>query len=247
MSALAAVLALAALAADAPYHATKKDFSAVQEGIRTYRKVQDELWPGAGDVEVALYDARDVFLYSHRADYPLPKSGAWRGFTIYRVPHGEKLTKDDLRGCGGSKPFVDRALSKATSRDAYFTCVPLGAFVAFQKRRKEGTVYDTRESYLATFVHERAHVYQRNSPNAPDVVHAMADFLDEGSIPPSSDRGQSVLAEAYAQWCELKAAEKLFPKHYGRLKAWYKPEAEGDHDIGLGLALRALKGAGGTR
>lgn len=143
-----------------------------------------------------------------------------------------------MDGCrGGVSPFVETAMGRGHVPETVFECAPLKTFVAAQKRRR-GSIYDTKASYLMTFVHEYAHQYLRLRDWHVPVVHAMTRAVKKLNTQTSTYR---ILDEGYAILSELKASRRLFPEHFERLKNDFgRPGSQQPHDLGTALALSFL-------
>lgn len=236
-AALAAFTSIApARAAGSPaaeYHATAEDMAAIQDGIAGARKLAPTMYPnGIGSIDVALYDSTDLYIWT-RSTYPLTKTGAWNGYNVYRTTHGAVVGERQMARCGGEARFAVQALLPAVRSHFLFTCSPMGAQIALQKK-KRGSIYDTRESYLATMAHEYAHHYMDQELwQIPDVGRLAALVK---KIPTDTSK-TLVLEEAYAQLCELRAAKALYPSHYERLRRDLHPGSQDPHDLAMPAAL----------
>lgn len=222
-------------AADKPadaYRATPDDVAAIQEGITDARTLAPELFPGGIDkTDVILYDTTELTVWT-RGAYPLPKVGTWNGYNVFRTTHGATLSERQMARCGGEARFVLEPLTVARREHFFFTCAPLGAFTKIQKERR--SIYDTRGSYLATMVHEYAHKYMDQELWQIPAVSALAAIVKKMAT--NTDK-TSILEEAYAQWCELAAARKLYPGHAARLLGTANPRSQDPHDLGLAAVL----------
>ena len=215
--------------------ASDKDFVAFQDGLALAAKVQPELFPnGIQGIDAVLYDARYLYLYSRRKDLPFREVKRWHGYHVYRLDHAGKPTAKQWGGCrGGGGSFVEKNGLRGRLHDNYFECAPLSAFVKVQ-RAKKGSIYTTRESYLATIVHEVAHQYQDqlstyDRPAPLDELIAKVDSI----VPGSSDLGARSIREAYAEWCELAVSEKRFREHFKNMLARLDTTSQDPHDIGM--------------
>ena len=232
------VLALAAAAAAADWpavRASKTDFRAFEAGLALVGEVQPRLFPGGVDlIDAALYDGGWVYLYSNRSDYAFPKLRRWKGYQVYRVRHVPPLPPElQWGGCrgGGGAPSVTRSF-EGRAPEKFFECAPLTTFVAVQKRKKKPSAYTTRESYLATIVHEAAHQAVRGGRDHPPDYDDLIPLVDR-LVPVSSDLGSRSLDEAYAQWCELSVAAERFPRHFAAMRDDYVPGWEEPHNLGM--------------
>ncbi len=214
------------------YRATPDDIAAIQEGITGALKSAPELFPhGIEKTDVILYDSTDLHIWT-RGTYPLPKTGTWNGYNVYRTTHGATVTERQMARCGGEARFVLEPLTVARREHFFFTCAPLGAFTDIQRSRR--SIYDSRDSYLATMVHEYAHHYMNQELWQIPAVSALAAIVKKMAT--NTDK-TSILSEAYAQWCELAAARKLFPSHAARLLRDEDTRSQDPHDLGFTAVL----------
>ena len=232
----ALLLALPVWAAGAPHaRVTEKDIATFQDGLALAAKVQSELFPNGIDaIDGVLYDARSLYVYSHKKGLPLREIKLWHTYHVYRVPYSGKPTPRQWGGCrGGGASFVETGGLRGRLRRSYFECAPLGMFLKVQ-RAKRGSIYTTRDSYLATIVHEVAHQYQEelSVSERPAVLEALIAKI-EPIVPGSSDLGDRSIKEAFATWCELAASEKRFPGHFQKLLDGKPKGLQEPHDIGM--------------
>ena len=214
------------------YHATQDDIAAIQEGITGALKSAPELFPhGIDKTDVILYDSTDLYIWT-RGNYPLTKTGTWNEYNIFRTTHGATVSERQMARCGGEARFVLEPLTVARREHFFFTCAPLGAFTKIQKNRR--SIYDSRDSYLATMIHEYAHHYMNQELWQIPAVSALAAIVKK--MVTNTDKA-SILSEAYAQWCELAAARKLFPSHAARLLRNEDPRSQDPHDLGFTAVL----------
>jgi hypothetical protein len=234
---------LADVASRTPYEplatATDEDFAALQEGLAAASTVAPELFPrGIEAIDAALYDSTTLYVYAHDPRGGTAR-GVWNGLSIQETPLWARPTRRSMKACHASEGYANWTRVRAvTGTDTFFMCPPVSTFVALQRG---ATIYDTRESYLATVVHEVAHQYLALHPDAPPAA-ALAGKLDR--FPPPPDRGQ-VLDEAWATWAELRASRRLYPAHFERLRTDFlattcRDRPDEAHCLGLRLALEVL-------
>ena len=223
-------------AADKPaeeYRATSADMKAVQDGISGALKIAPKLYPnGIETIDVVMYDSTDLYVWT-RGTYPLPKIGTWNDYTVYRTTHGATVSERQMARCGGEARFAVQALMPAVRGHFLFTCSPLGAQTAVQKKR--GSIYDTRESYLATMAHEYAHHYMDQELWQIPEVGRLAALVKKIATDTSKT---AILEEAYAQLCELRAAQALYPTHYERMRRDLHPGSQDPHALAMPAVLR---------
>jgi len=219
------------------YQATHEDFQAIQDGISGALKLQEKLFPnGIGNVDVVLYDSRYFYVYSRKQDYPLPKFRSWNEYTVYRKLHNTKISKRFMRICSVDAPTdIRKSLWKAEISALFFSCSPVTVQTAIQKQRK--SIYDTRESYLGTIVHEYAHVYQKQELWQMPVIKQIVPLVKAIK---SRHAKLRILQEAYAIWCENQASRELYPSHFKRLKSDYRPGYDQVHNHGQKVAMELM-------
>lgn len=214
------------------YHATPDDIAAIQEGITGALTVAPGLFPGGIEkTDVILYDSTDLYIWT-RGTYPLPKIGTWNGYNIFRTTHGAAVTERQMARCGGEARFVLEPLTVARREHFFFTCAPAGSFTKIQNERR--SIYDSRDSYLATMIHEYAHHYMDQELWQIPTVSSLAVIVNKMAT--STDK-TTILQEAYAIWCELTGARKLYPAHAARLIGYVDPRSQDPHMLGLAAVL----------
>lgn len=237
LAALCALLTASAAALDyASYRATPADIATLEAGLAGAFKVQKELFPaGIGEVDVVLYDAKHVWLWS-RKERSLPKVRSWRGYSVYRVAHDGLVDAANMHGCrGGLSPFVELALGRENLAAHSFECSPFSPWVPFH-RAKRGSIYHDREGYLATVVHEFAHQYHLEHGDNP-VAHRIWEQVKGLDHP----KPYAVISEGYAIWCELMASRRLYPAFFEKLKGDLSGPPQDPHVLGQKYALRLLR------
>jgi len=231
-------LAQACLAGGYPDRATGADRRAFQEGLAAAQKMQPEIFPdGIGHIDALLYDAKDLYIYSQNEGYPLPKYGRWKKYTIYRAPHGGLVSERYMAICIGGIEFMPKEI-QAVIAEQYFACAPAGSFQSIQRQR--GSIYQYREGYLASIIHEYGHQYMEQEPEVLAIVHKMMPLVDAVTEAVSKD---SLISETFANWCELQGARRLFPKQYQRMLDTAEEDRKDDrygHLNGLKIAVKLL-------
>lgn len=218
-----------------PYLASADDFTAIQDGIAGTRKMAPQVFPnGIGDIDVVLYDSTNLYIWT-RATYTLAKMGTWQGYSIYKVAHGGAPTEREMGRCGGTPQFILDTLRRG-SRRFMFSCSPMGTQIKIQQRR--GSIYDTRESYLSTILHEYGHQYMWQELWQIAEVRKLASIVKKTISDTSSG---DVVEEAFAIWCELMGSRALYPSHYARLRRDFpKAGSKTAHLLGLKAAVQLL-------
>ena len=145
------------------YRATKKDFEAIEEGIKAVwhpkmRFVFRDLTKIANTVVIS-YDSKFIYLWNSSSLSNYPK---------YQFPHKLRLKNEwQYAWCAGIwDKEIEKLLPKKIQQASHFK-IPrisgglLKPFVTLQKKIKDTSLnpYTSYESYLATIVHEFGHVY----------------------------------------------------------------------------------------
>ena len=93
-------------------------------------------------------------------------------------------------------------------------------------------------------IHEYGHLYEDMLDRNPtDIMRAVAERAKTWEIEPQVRRA-SMSMEAFAQWCELKASEILYPDHYDRLieqAQGTERDTDSGHNAGLRLAISLIE------
>lgn len=219
--------------------ASADDIAALQDGMSVAFELVPEYFPhGLDGIDVALYDEEELLVWSRRPPVAGTLRGRWHDATIVATPVWARPTERSMRTCRGSEGFANWSRVRAvTGRESFFMCAPLTTFTALQRGR---SIYDSRDSYLATVVHEFAHQYLGLHPETPAAVNLARQLPP---LPPSVS-AEDVLGEAFATWVELSAARQRFPTHFQRLRTDFRASCEGRaddvHCLGLELAIGAL-------
>ncbi len=230
-------LALAASAAGfdySSYRATKADVRTLEQGLSEALKMESELFPqGIGGVDIVLYDSRHVWLWS-RSQRSLPKIGGFKGYTVYKVEHSGVVDARNMHGCRGSvSPLAEVALGRENVAEHVFECSPQSPWAVYHAKR---SIYSDRDGYLTTITHEFGHQYlEQHGWNTP-VVKRMWPEVRRLDHP----KPYSVMGEAFATWCELRAARKLHPAFFAKLKADSSGPNRDPHVLGQKVALKFL-------
>jgi len=154
------------------YKAAKEDFEAIEEGIKTvWHPKLDFVFKNKKLIEkviVVSYDSENLYLWS-RTQFPNLTSFKCnlKQYFAYKVPHKLKILDDYQYGwrAGLKLRKLARLLLSKLKTDEISTPFPSGGlltpFIELQKKIKDrkNNPYTTRESYLATIVHEFGHVY----------------------------------------------------------------------------------------
>lgn len=237
------------------YKATKEDIEAIEEGINiVFDPKLSFIFKDKSALEKFLlvsYDSEYIFCWStekiqnqliHNTHIPNKKN-----VSFYKLPHKLYISEQDRIGWHASiiltglydvfpKTLLDDVTLPKMSGSL------LGDFIITQKETKgeKNNPYVTKESFLATLIHEFGHAYYNQvSPSVKTrslkfLHHAEQLFL--GKTPkdliapyvpyiPSSDLFY-VFGEAYAICAELYASNLLFPKHHSYLSSFILKEIQ---------------------
>lgn len=218
------------------YIARDSDFAALQDGIQAAQNLRTRLFPnGIDETDITLYDARYIYIYSRNKDLPFGRRRVWKGYTVYQASHNAKVSEREMARCGATPDFVFAALGSTIS-PPFFSCSPWTIQAALQRKRR--SIYDTRDAYLGTIIHEFAHAYHHLEDGRISVVAKIESKVQamQSRHPP-----RRIAQEAYAIWCELSASQALFPAHFRRLsKNFYRSGLDDPHNLGAKIAVEIL-------
>ncbi|MFH0937600.1 MAG: hypothetical protein V1808_04920 [Candidatus Daviesbacteria bacterium] len=154
------------------YKATKQDFEAIEEGIKTVWHLKlnfvfknKEL---IKKVIVVSYDSKNLYLWSKTKFTKFtPIKCSLKQYFAYQIPHKLKISDDCQHGWRAGlwpKKLTRFLLSKLKTDEMSTPFISGGLltpFIELQKKMKDrkDNPYITRESYLATIIHEFGHVY----------------------------------------------------------------------------------------
>lgn len=153
------------------YLATKDDFHAVEVGLAAVEKKElDFVFTKRDllkDIVVISYDSSNLYIWTKIKFSNLSRKVCpVREYYAYKIPHSVKLNDDWQTGWRVGLPIklFNKLLPKKLRASKFETPIISGGllkpFITLQ-RKKELTInpYVTRDSYLATIVHEFAHIY----------------------------------------------------------------------------------------
>ncbi len=154
------------------YKAVKKDFEAIEEGIETvWHPKMNFVFENKKFIEkviVVSYDSKNLYLWS-KTKFPklTPIKCSLKQYFAYKIPHQLKIS-DDYQywwRAGLKLPkLAQLLLPKLKTDEMSTTFISGGLLIPFTELQKEikgrkNNPYITRESYLATIVHEFGHAY----------------------------------------------------------------------------------------
>lgn len=153
------------------YTATKNDLEAVEEAINmAWHPKLSFIFKNKKIIKktvVISYDSRFIYLWTTKKTPNLREINCnLKKYYTYKIPHQLPILAElQYAWHVGVAPEIEALLPDVIKNSTRFL-IPqisgglLAAFTALQKSfRKENNPYTTRESYLATIVHEFGHVY----------------------------------------------------------------------------------------
>lgn len=154
------------------YNATREDFAAIEEGIKTvWHPKLSFVFKNKEFIKkviVVSYDSKNIYLWS-QTKFPklTPIKCSLKKYFAYKIPHQFKIPDDhqDWWRAGLKMPKLARLLLPKLKTDEMATpFISGGLLIPFTTLQKEikghkNNPYTTRESYLATIAHEFGHAY----------------------------------------------------------------------------------------
>ncbi|MBI4036645.1 hypothetical protein HY386_02085 [Candidatus Daviesbacteria bacterium] len=154
------------------YKATKQDLLVIEEGINfVWNPKLKFIFADKSKIEktvvVISYDSQFIYIWSPKGINGLDTlECGLEQYHLYKIPHKSKIKDEWQSGwCAGLLDRkIEKYLPKSIKQKTIFE-VPrisgglLTPFIELQKKRRKDNPYITRESYLATIVHEFGHVY----------------------------------------------------------------------------------------
>lgn len=208
------------------YVLTKKDFEAVEEGIKTaYSEDMKHVFPrGLGDLDLASYDFKFIYLWS-RSDYEgleKIKDSVCR-FKIYRIPHNLSLVNDDYGRIslttGGIK--IGGTIFKNLPAAINIQCAPLTARTKLKIYRyntpAEEVSYE-ESHYRAIIVHEFGHYYFDQNVQHPfpkqllNLAESSVELSDIELTDLLNPPNLNFLSELFATLVELEVLKVFYPE-----------------------------------
>ncbi|MBI5123673.1 hypothetical protein HZA75_07480 [Candidatus Roizmanbacteria bacterium] len=229
------------------YKATKEDFEAIEEGIKTvWRPELDLIFERKyflKNIIIVSYDSFFIYLWTKLYIPHLDRLFCeLSDYYAYKIPHKIKLEDEWQRGWRACFPpeSLDKLFPKRLCVSQFKTPKISGglftSFIELQKNKNiEDNPYITYESYLATIVHEFAHIYWNQRKlcwysNKKENINflRMAKQLYEGKgikkiIYFPMDRGVS---ELYAFCAEYSVSELFWPNHKQNLDNFIQKRLE---------------------
>lgn len=229
------------------YKATKKDFEAIEEGIKTVWHPElnfvFENKKFIKKVIVVSYDCENIYLWS-QTKFPklTPVKCSLKQYFVYQIPHRLKISDDYQYGWSAGLKLrkLTRLLLPKLETDEKSTPFISGGlltpFTELQKKMKDrkNNPYTTRESYLATIVHEFGHTYwhqhklwyysnkkenllllktAKSLYSRSNLSQSKREKLAKIPLRFPSLQGMQGLSELFAFCCEYQASMLLWPAH----------------------------------
>ena len=192
---------------------------------------------------VVSYDDLYIYLWSKNDNVNLEK--LYRNesnFNVYRLSHSFTLTDKDKLGWSASiaSDLISRLLPQEFKKNNFQIPKASGGlyhdFVNTQLKLKgkKDNPYITRESYLATIVHEFGHIYYNQHKNwwysnIEENIDMLSAALNSYSTQKIFSQTKSFhipsplfFSELYAFLSEISISENLFPTHFKNLKIFAK-------------------------
>lgn len=220
------------------YKATNKDFEAIEEGIKTvWHPKLNFVFKNKKFIKkviVVSYDSENLYLWS-QIKFPklTPIKCSLKQYFAYKIPHQLKISDDyQYWWSAGLQPpeLLQLLVSKIKNYEstAFVSGGLITPFITLQKKmkRRKNNPYITRESYLATIIHEFGHAYWNQKmfasykkQEAREVlVHSEASYKGKGQeiifsklkIPLPLDYN---ISEIFAFCTEYQAATLFWPTH----------------------------------
>lgn len=157
------------------YIHSKEDLEAIEEALEYLERPElDFIFKDRSLIKNTLvisFDSKELFIWTKLKHAKLKRMPCRiKGYNAYRVPHSLKIKDEDQKGwCAGlGLQEIYKYLPKKFQKNWYeiprISGSLLTPFVGIHKKLRETKkrpldAYCTRESYLATIVHEFGHVY----------------------------------------------------------------------------------------
>ena len=205
------------------YLATKEDFEAIEEGIGTVGKKELKfIFSNSKIIErttVISFDSQFLYLWTKEKQRP------------YQIPHEVSLNQEDYAVWSttvSKKEFLRVLPLWLANRNQFANPVICGGLMTPFSQFHHGDPYGTKEGFLATLVHEFAHVfwnshklwwYSRKEKNLRLLKTALGLYEGRGIISALSASlpTDAALGEVFAFCSEYTAAQLFWPGHQKNL------------------------------
>lgn len=208
------------------YKFRKEDFEAIEESIEIAygEKMRNVFRCGLGNVDLASYDSKFIYLWSKR-NYPKLekiKESVCR-FKVYRFPHKLNLVDSDYDrmswACGGIK--IGGIIFKDLPSSCNIHCAPVTARIKFWRKQYKipiSEVVAEKAHYRAIIAHEFGHYYF-----SQNITHSLLKQLSKLSNPSIKISDAKLielleppdlnsLNELFASLVELETLKVFYPK-----------------------------------
>lgn len=231
------------------YKATKRDFEAIEEGIRTvWRKEIDFVFKDRSLIEnvaIISYDSKFLYFWTK---IKLPKLETIpcrvEKFYAYKILHKTKLKDEWQLGWRAYlsieqfSKLLPKRLQKSNFKIPKISGGLLTPFIELQKKKKlKNNPYVTRESFLGTIIHEFGHIYwsqhklwwySDKNENIRYLRVAKQLYEKEKKIPKISLYFPVITGvnELFATCTEYWTSELFWPTHKQNLDTFAKKQLE---------------------
>jgi len=157
------------------YLATKEDFRAIKEGIEAvWRPEMDFIFEEKSYIDNVVPVSFDSKFFYFWSSFKIPKlkpiASGLGNYQVYKSPHKLKISEHDQMGWCANAEKWRNFLPKSLQKSKKAILVSGGLLTPFTKIHKRylargyPDIYASYESYLATIVHEFAHIYYNSTP-----------------------------------------------------------------------------------
>lgn len=190
------------------YQATNRDFELIEKALGlVWDKKLDSIFANKkliSETNVISFDSEYLYLW-------LKKKNSWK---MSKIKHKLKFSEPDRKGWSAwSDPRVINYLPVSLQWNYSIIGSLPTVFVNTQKKIKN-SIYDTEESFVATIIHEFAHIYCRSywdefRTSRSNVIRFLKGKSKIGEIEPPP----SYMEEVFAFCVEYEVSKKIFPQH----------------------------------
>lgn len=231
------------------YLATEDDLEAIEKGIfYSWHKDLKFIFRERKfleNVSVISYDSKFIYLWTKQKIKSAKKIDIKSDGNFYFtcIPHRLKMKDKLMLGWRAAllpkelRKFLPKNLQKNYFKNLFISGGLLIPFIALQKLKEHSlNPYTTYESYLATIVHEFAHVYYQNhklwwysdlKENINLLQTALHLYLNKKvNLPqlkikvPNYHRRDAIISEIFAYAAEYSAAKIFWPTHQKNLNRY---------------------------
>lgn len=191
------------------YKATKKDFELIERALSlVWSEKLNPIFTDKkliSEVNVISFDSEYLYLWVKK------EKNSWK---MSRIKHKLKFSESDQRGWGA---WPDPKIIKYLPPNLQWNYSIIGSlptiFINAQRKIKTG-IYNTEDGFVATIIHEFAHIYCRSywdkfKTNKSNVIRFLKGKTKIGEAEPLP----SYLEEVFAFCVEYEISKILFPEH----------------------------------